>query len=205
LKLNIWFLLWIFVACFILGTSFWSLSILARQKKSWEIVSKNNHLQYSSAAVFKSPVIRGNFNSVPIEIFSDVQISGGARDKSQRTIIQMTLKGPMLCEGAIASMPFKHFIDGLQLPDTLSDDASLGIIKEIYIRLQNREVIKPYFTKERVQALNALLNIKNMPALIIFGSRDTVLRIESADPFDNPERFQKFLTKATEAAKIISI
>jgi len=197
--------IWVFIATFILGTSVWSYIILARQKKSWETVSKKSNLSYSSAAILKSPYLMGVFNGIRVDIFSDKPISGKYREGGTRTIFQFTLKAPMLCEGAIASMPFKNFIDKLVLPETFVGEGQDVLSKEIYNRVKSAEVIKPYFTRERIAALNAILSIKSMPALLLFSGTETILRIESADPFDDAARLEKFLTKSTEAAKIISV
>jgi hypothetical protein len=197
--------IWIFISTFILGTSFWSYLILARQKKSWEAVSKKSNLSYSSAAILKSPYLSGFFNGIRVDIFSDKPISGKSREGGTRTIFQFTLKAPMLCEGAIASMPFKNFIDALTLPDSYSGDGQEALSKEIYNRVKDAKILKPYFTRERINALNAILAIKSMPALLLFSGSETILRIESADPFDDAARLEKFLTKSTEAAKIISV
>jgi hypothetical protein len=44
-----------------------------------------------------------------------------------------------------------------------------------------------------------------MPALLLFSGTETVLRIESSDPFDDSAKLEKFLNKSTETAKIISV
>ena len=203
--LNIWFVIWIFIASFILGTTLWSYIILARQKKSWETVSKKSNLSYSSAAILKSPYLSGLYNGVKVDIFSDKPISGKFRDGGTRTIFQFTLNAPMPCEGAVASMAFKNFIDGLSLPEGFEGQGQDVLSKDIYNRVKSVESIKPYFTRERITALNAILSIKGMPALLLFSATDTVLRIESSDPFDNAAKLEKFLNKATESAKVISI
>lgn len=203
--LNIWFVIWVFIATFILGTSLWSYIILARQKKAWETVSKKSNLSYSSAAILKSPYLKGIYNGIRIDVFSDKPISGKFREGGTRTIFQFTMKAPMLCEGAIASMPFKNFIDDLMLPESYVGEGQDVLSKEVYNRVKSAEIIKPYFTRERISALNAILSIKSMPALLLFSGTETVLRIESSDPFDDASKLEKFLTKSTEAVKIISI
>ncbi len=203
--MNIWFVLWVFIATFILGTTIWSYTILVRQKKAWEEFAKKHSLRYESQAVLKSPVLRGLFNGIPVEIFSDSQISGKSREKGTRTIIQMSLKSPMPTEGAISSMAFKNFVDGLALPDTYQGEGGLNLSADVYNRVKNEAAIKPFFTAERISALNAILSIKTAPTLLIFGTSETVLRIESSDPFDDKSKLERFLTKATDTAKIISI
>ena len=203
--MNIWFVLWVFVATFILATSFWSYAILLKQKRAWEIVSKKCDLRYSSTAILKSPALSGVFNSIEIDVFSDQPISGKMREGGARTIFQFTLPAPMPTQGMIGSMAFKNFIDGLTITEKFMGEGATAFVSEVYNKVRSKEAIEPYLTKERVAALNAVLNIKGSPAVLIFSPTETLLRIESADPFDDPARLEKFLTKATEAAKIISI
>lgn len=203
--MNIWFVIWVFIATFILGTSVWSYMILARQKKSWETLAKKSNLSYSSAAILKSPHLTGVYNGVRVDVFSDKPISGKFRDGGTRTIFQFMLKAPMPCEGAVASLPFKNFIDALSLPEGFNGEGQDTLSKEIYNRVKSIEIIKPYFTRERIAALNAILSIKGMPALLLFSSTETILRIESSDPFDDAAKLEKFLNKSTETAKIISV
>lgn len=203
--MNIWFVIWVFIATFILGTSLWSYIILARQKKAWETVSKKSNLSYSSEAILKSPVLTGLYNGIKVDVFSDKPISGKFREGGTRTIFQLTLKAPMPCEGAIASMPFKNFIDALTLPESFVGEGQNALSKDIYNRVKNLEAITPYFTRERINSLNAILTIKGMPALLLFSSTETVLRLESSDPFDDSAKLEKFLNKSTETAKIISV
>ncbi|HAJ90333.1 MAG TPA: hypothetical protein DCM27_04880 [Rhodospirillaceae bacterium] len=203
--MNIWFMIWVFVATFILGTSVWSYLILLKQKRAWEIVSKKCDLRYSSEAVLKSPSLSGVFRGIELDIFSDQPISGKFREGGARTIFQFTLKAPLPSQGMIGSMAFKNFIDGLSVQEKFVGEGSTALLPSLYNRVRSVELMVPYFTKERVSALNAVLNIKNSPAVLIFSQDETLLRIESADPFDDPARLEKFLIKATDAAKIISV
>jgi len=203
--LNIWLVIWVFIATFILGTSAWSYAILLKQKRAWEIVSKKCNLRYTSEAFLKSPVLHGQFNGIIVDIFSDSPISGKYREGGLRTIFQFTLKSPMPTQGAIGSMPFKNFIDGLTVSEQYVGEGALALHADIYNKVRSKDNLAPFMTKERVAAMNAVLNIKGSPAFLLFSPDETLLRLESSDPFDDAARLEKFLTKATEAAKIISI
>ena len=61
--MNIWLMLWVFVATFILGTTLWSFVILLKQKRAWESLAKKQNLEFVSVALLKSPMLRGFFNS----------------------------------------------------------------------------------------------------------------------------------------------
>lgn len=203
--MNIWFVIWVFVATFILGTSFWSYTILLKQKRAWETVSKNMDLRFLANAILKSPTLGGVIKGFEVNVFSDQPISGKFREGGSRTIFQLSLPAPLPSQGAVGSMVFKNFIDGLMVSEKFVGEGPTALLPEIYNKVRSKELMTPYFTKERVAALNAVLNIKNSPAVLIFSPNETLLRIESSDPFDKPERLEKFLNKLTDAAKILSI
>lgn len=202
--MNLWFVFWVFFAVFILGTSGWSYLILIRQKQTWKKVAEKLHLKYHAPSAMKSPVLIGNYNGQSIEIFSGPQLSS-TRTGAMRTVFQLNLGAPMPTIGAMGSTYFKNFIDGLDLPEFFNAENDKEISPDTYIRIKKSAHLAPYMTKERIAALNSLLAIKNMPAIILFNDTETVLRIECADPFDNAEKMERFISKITDAAKIISL
>lgn len=202
--MNIWFMVWVFVAVFILGTSLWSLYILLKQKRSWEAFAKKNDMEFISTAFMKSPMLRGAFEGVKVMIYSDQQIAGHERQKRIRTVFEFALKAPMPTEGAIASAAFKNFVNGLGMAEKYVPD-SPEWNKEIVVSVTSGEAIAQYFTKERIGALSTVMTIKNCPVMILFSNEDTVMRVESADPFDKPDKLERFLKKMTDAVKIISL
>ena len=203
--MNIWFVAWVFIATFILGTSFWSYAILLKQKRAWQTASEKCNLRYVSTATFKSATLSGLLNGFEVEVFADQPLSGKFRDGGSRTIIQFVLKGILPTQALIGSMTYKNFIDGVMLQQKFVGEGPTALSPEIYNKVRDQEEIKSYFTKERVSTLNALMTLKMSPAILIASPTQTLLRIESTDPFDDPLRLEKFLNKVSEAAKIISV
>jgi hypothetical protein len=197
-------MIWVFVAVFILGTSLWSLYILIKQKRVWEAFSKKHEMEFIPAAILKSPMLRGAFNGVKVMVYSDQQIGGNERQKKIRTVFEFTLTAPMPTEGAIASPVFRNFINGLSLPEKFAPD-SPEWNKDYIVNVNKAEAIAPYFSKERVAALSSILGLKSSPVMILFSDAVTVMRVESSDPFDDAGKLERFLTKMTEAVKIISL
>lgn len=202
--LNIWFMIWVFVAVFILGTSLWSYYILLKQKRAWGQFSQKHQVEFVPVAFLKSPYIRGMFRGFSIGVYSDKQISGNERQRGIRTVFEIFLKAPMPTEGVVSSGSFRNFVNGLALPDVYTPEVAEWN-KDIIIKVVDTEAITAYLTKERLVALNALMSIKNSPAMLLFSNEQTLLRIESSDPFDHADRLERFLTKLTDAAKVISI
>lgn len=197
-------MVWVFLAVFIIGTSLWSYYILLKQKRAWEGFAKKHGLQFNSQAMLKSPAIQGSFKGVPVVVCSDKPLAGKPNELTARTVIQFTLKAPMPSVGAVGSQAFRNFVGGLSLPEEFKPVFD-GWNSDILIRAEQTEPLTPYFTHERLAALNALMGIKNCASLLIFSQDSTILRIETTEPFDEVERFEKFLSKAADAAKILSL
>lgn len=203
--MNLWFVAWVFIATFILGTSFWSYTILMKQKRAWKIVSEKCNLRYTSTATFKSATLTGMMNGFEVEIFADQPLSGKFREGGSRTIFQLVLKGVLPSQGLIGSMSFKNFIDGVLLQEKYIGEGTMALSPEIYNKVRSQDEIKPYFTKERVNALNALMVLKISPSILIASPTGTLLRVESTDPFDDAAKLEKFLGKLIETSKILSV
>lgn len=202
--MNIWFMMWVFVAVFILGASLWSFYILLKQRQCWKIFAEKANLEFLPTALLKSPMLRGAYKGLQLDIFSDTQLAGKDREKAIRTIFQFKLPAPMPTEGAIASAAFAPYLNGLALPVQTVDGVGEWD-KGVIIRVDDGEAIKTYLTPERLKTLQAVMTIKGSPSMLIFSAEATILRIESTDPFDTPERLERFLSKVAEAAKILSL
>ncbi len=196
-------MLWVFIAVFILGTSLWSFYILLKQKKGWEAFAKKHEFHFSPVSFQKSPYLRGLFNGFEVIVFSDYQLGQDERKQRLRTVFQILFKTPTGTEAVIVSPDFRNFVNGLSLPETYVPEFD-GWNKDIIIRARNIEAIKSYLNKDRLTALNALLGIKGSPVAVLFGDAESALRVESTDPFSSPEKMERFLSKLTEAAKVIS-
>ncbi len=202
--MNIWFMLWVFVAVFIFGIFFWSASILLQQKKAWALFAKRTGLQYISGSIFKSAIVRGAYHNVPLNIFSEEQGSPDKRSRRFRTIIQFELP-PMPIEGIITSSDGRNFANGLvDLTETVVPDVP-GWDQTILIKTTNAEILNYYLTAERYKSLLALLTIKSIGCIFIFDKTASFLRFESTDPFTDADKLERLCTKISEHAKVLAV
>lgn len=203
--MNIWFMLWVFVAVFIFGIFFWSMSILFQQKKAWALFAQRAGLQFIKGQIFKSAVVRGAYREIPLNIFSEEQGSADKRSRRFRTIIQFELKPGMPIEGVITSAEGRSFASGLlDLTETVTPDVP-GWDHTILIKTKDAEILKAYLTPDRYKSLLTLLTIKSLGCIFIFDRTATFLRFESADPFTDAEKLDRLCAKIVEHAKVLSL
>jgi hypothetical protein len=179
-----------------MGIFAWSLVILLRQKNAWRAFATKNNLEIGQSKYLSSPLINGLYKGNPFILYSEEQQTGDIKGKRYRTIIQFLLP-PMACYGIVASPEATSFAatlnmkEGISLPAETFNPASV-------VFCNDKEKLLPYFTADRVKALNALMNIPNFAIVFIFDEKEAFLRFETADPLDNAERLDKLVAKIAQ-------
>ncbi len=201
--MNIWFLLWVFLAVFILGIFLWSLAILLRQKTAWTAFARKHGLTVQQGRFFSSPRVSGFYKEYPVTLYSEEQIVNQSASRRFRTILQLELNGIMPAPGVIASQEAANFARSLSLKESYLPEVE-GWNKNIVVMTDNAEALKTYFTPERVKSLNAIMSIRSIPCILIFDDSDTFLRFETPDPFDDITKLERFSQKVMDQAKILS-
>lgn len=201
--MNIWFLLWVFLAVFIIGLFGWSFHILLRQKRVWTQFARANNLAINRKSLFASVSVTGMLKGIPFYLYSEEQIVNQNGGRRFRTIIQMELPGPMPAPGIVASADAANFARGLNLRQSYVPPYEFWN-KNIVLMSDNVEALKAYLTEERCKSLNAVMTIKSIAAIFIFDDANVYLRFETADPFDNLDKLQRFVDKASGHAKILT-
>lgn len=202
--MNIWFLLWLFLALFIVGLFGWSFLILQRQKRAWAEFAKKNNLQLNEGKLFASSSVTGNFKSFPFYLYSEEQAINQSGNRRFRTIIQFELPAPMPAPGVVASAEAGNFARALNLKETYVPEYDFWN-KSIVLITDNTEALRPYLTEERCKSFNSLMTIKAIACILIFDDKNTFLRFETAETFDDVGKLDRFVQKAVEQAKVLSL
>ncbi len=202
--MNIWFLIWVFLAVFITGIFLWSMQILFRQKRSWTEFAKRNQLQILTPAVFRSPMLSGTIKNIPFRLFSEEQSTEDQRGRRFRTILQFEV-GPMPVEAILATKSYHNFANGLvDLTETYIPDFP-GWDTSILIKTSNIALLKLYLTEERLRTLQALLTIKTFNAFYLFDRTTGYLRLETPDPFTDLQKLERMTSKVADQVEILKV
>lgn len=106
--------------------------------------------------------------------------------------------------GVVASFEAGNFARALSLKESYTPEFDFWNNK-IVVMADDVEVLKSYMTEERCKSLNALMTIKSIATILIFDNTDVYLRFETADAFDDFKKLDRFVMKAAEHAKILSL
>ena len=202
--MNIWFLLWVFLAIFILGLFAWSFHILLRQKRAWAQFAEKNNLSVTPGKLFASSSVTGVLKGFPFFLYSEEQTINQAGSKRFRTIMQFELPGPMSTPGIVASADAGNFARALSLKESYTPEFDFWN-KNIVVMTDDTQLLGPYLTEERCKSLNSMMSIKTIAAILIFDAEHVYLRFETPEAFDDFKKLDRFATKAAEHAKILSL
>ena len=200
---NIWFLLWVFLAIFIFGLFFWSMQILFRQKRAWGAVAAKHNMAFDKGTLTSSPSMRGTLKSIPLVVFSEEQTVNSNGAKRYRTIIQFELSARVGSAGVVASTDARNFANSLLLKETIPSE-DVQVQPSIIVRADDVSVVKNYITEERAKSLNTVMTINGIACIYIFDENATFLRFETPDAFDNEARLERFLLKAVDHVKVLN-
>lgn len=203
--MNIWFMVWVFVAVVIMGTFFWSVRILLRQKMAWKAFAKSHNLTFDQRGITMSAVVSGDMRGVPLTISSDPQVDEDYRGRRFMTTIQLDMHFAMPTDGVIGSPGLRRFVNSLALPEEFVPSKNSGWNDKAMIKAQEAEKLDAYFTRERTQAINSLMLIKGVNVLIVFNAREMLLRFETPDPMDDAERLSRLVNKIIDVSEVLKV
>lgn len=151
-----------------------------------------------------SPQVSGVYKDHPIWLFTSEHESerGGANRKL--TAIEVELDSRMPVEGAIASGGMVGIVQELSYSDELVP-AYKCWKGDYIIRCTDRYILSEYLTEARAEALSSLMDKKNFWIIFIFKGNDTILRVDTPEPFESLDKLTKTLDIIIEAAKTLEL
>lgn len=202
--MSIWFFLWLSLSAAMLYFMGWTVFILQRQKKAWREYAKRKKLRYTPNKTFANPEIKGTVDDYTIGIFTGEHVSADMRGTRKLTAIEVHLTSVMPFAAAAASGGMVAIVQNMGFKEELRPQHA-DWSKSYVAASENRHAFKAYLSDERVQALTALMKIKNAWTIFICRDEVTLLRLDTADPLDSPEKMDKIVTKLIQAAKVLEL
>ena len=201
---SIWFFLWLLISIGLLGFSVWTFIILMRQKKSWREFAKKHKLRYRNATLMSSPRLNGVYNGYTIGMFTGEHESerGGANRKL--TAIEVELNSKMPISGAFASGGMVGIVQEMTYNNEFVPQQS-DWDNEFIARGDNKHVLDEYFDDKRALKLTELMKRKNFWVIFIFKGEDTILRVDTPEPFDSLDKLTKTIDDMIEVAKVLEL
>ncbi len=194
-----WFLLWLVVSVFILGVFTWSLQILMQQKKAWQAYAKKAALEYTPGKFMDSPTLQGVVAGYRTAIYSQRQPTPDGRGQRYVTVLEFELGEGLPTGGLVAAMSFAPMVAGLNFSETAVIDFPEWDKNRI-IKTRDGAAMKAYLTRDRLEALHALMTMNSAAAMYLFDETNGAVRIETTDPLRDAAKMEKIIAKITGLA-----
>ena len=204
MQFSIWLLIWIIVSIGLLGFSIWTFIILMRQKKSWRDFAKKHKLRYSNASLMVSPKVSGIYKEYSVSVFTGHHESERGASNRQLTAIEIALESKMPIAGAVASGAMVGIVQELDYSEEHVPNYKFWNSDNI-TRSEDKHIMAEYLDETRAKALCDLMDNKKFWVIFIFRGNDTILRIDTPDPFDNEEKLTKTIDNLIDVAKLLEL
>lgn len=204
MQFSIWFFIWLLISLSLVGFSIWTFVILMRQKKSWRDFAKKHKLRYRNASLMTSPKVHGVYKDYPISVFTGAHEAERGASNRQMTAIEVELNSRMPIAGAFASGGMVGIVQELDYSDEFVPAFDFWDSEHI-IRVDDKYIIGQFLTDDRAKALCDLMDDKKLWVIFIFKDSDTILRIDTPEPFDNLEKLTKIIDQMIEIAQKLEL
>jgi len=203
-KMSIWLLIWLMLSTILLFFSWWTVAILIKQKKAWEIFAKRHQLRFTRGRFFESPKINGVYKNHTISLFTGEHRQEDARKNRKLTAIEIELKSVMPMSGVVASGGMIPLLDGLDQNMELTPK-SKEWKSEYVIRTDNLAMMNGYISDDRLHALSTIMKVVNAWVIFIFRENNTLLRLDMPNPLENSNKMDILLNKLIDVAGILEL
>lgn len=203
--MNIWFFIWLLLSGSLLFFAGWTVYILYMQKKAWRDFATRNKLRYNGGRFFASPEISGTYEGHTISIFTSEHLSEDVRGSRKMTAIEISLHSRMPFNGALASGGMVSIVQQATAYNEEVRPEHKDWQTSYIARANSANALEAYLTPSRLDTLTGLMKMKNAWFIIVYEKKDTLMRIDTTDPLDEPGKIDRILKKLTEAAKALEI
>lgn len=200
--MSLWFIVWFILSVALLYFLGWTILVLQRQKKSWKAFAKKYKLRYTPNSFMESPAVNGVIDGYRVNILMGEHQTQDARRARKLSAIEINLETVMPADGALGSADMVPIIQEINLKAELKPEHRNW--DDSYIAMTDKKaVMNQYLTQERLEVLTKLMKVKNSAVILIFRDEIMLLRLDTPDPLDKPQRLDKLVKKMIETAKVL--
>lgn len=200
-----WFILLFIIGGALLFFQGWTFLILLRQKAAWKAYAAKRKLRYKSLAFMNASEVSGVVDEHTISIFTSEHIAEDIRGSRKLTALEVNLNSTMPIFGGVASGGMVPILQGLRLKQQYRPDDHAGWNESYIAAADNRTVLQSYLTPERLDALCDLMTLPNVWVMFIFRDERMLLRVDTADPLDNPAKVDSLVKTMLKVANVLEL
>lgn len=202
--MTIWIFLWALISVTLIFFSVWTLYVLMMQKKAWRDFAKKYKLRYKNTAFMNSPQVNGMYKGYAVGIFSSEHEADRGANTRKMTAIEVELNSRMPIGGALGNGGMVSIVQALGYSEEFQPAYKFWSTDYI-CRAEDRGVVEAYLTEERAKALVSLMRMKNIWVIFIFKGNDTLLRIDTPEPFEKLDKLNKIIDSMIDVVKIMEL
>ncbi|MCC6597696.1 MAG: hypothetical protein IT559_02785 [Alphaproteobacteria bacterium] len=178
--------------------------ILYKQKMAWKAFAAKRNLRYQANTMMASPEMTGEIEGYKFSFFTSEHVSQELRGGRKMTAVEVTLRGRMPIEGAVASGVM------VQLVQTLGFPAEVRLPHERWSPAwvatgEHASVLSAYLSDERVTAFSKLMQARNVSIILIFRNNVMLLRIDMPGALETVEKLEKVQKAMLTATQIFEL
>ena len=202
--MNIWFIIWALIAVGLFGFTGWSFAVLQRQKRAWASFGKKYKLRYTPGTAMESPTLSGLYDGYTLAVFVDLHASADGRRARRLSAIEVTLHTNMAADGALASRDMVSIVEALDFKTEVKPEHPKWDDSFI-CKTSKKAVMDAYLTPERLDHLTKLMSVENAAVIHIFRRDIMLLRFDTPDPIDTPQKLDRLVKQMIAAAKALEV
>ncbi len=189
-----WILLWVVLSAILLGATLWSLQILLRQKAAWEQYAKSKNFSFNRGTFMGPAEMTGVIGDYKLSFFTAERAGPDVRTRRYVTVLEIDL-GEGLVDGGVTGtkemLPFMQSLDKLHPYKIEMAEWN----ENHFMFVKHDDVVKSYFTSERLDVFANLLKTRNADVILIFNETQFVVRLETSDPMQDAAKIDKIVTR----------
>ena len=151
-----------------------------------------------------TPEVTGSFEDYTIGILTSEHETPDARGTRKLTAVEVALKSEMPFAGAVGSGGMVPLVQSLSFGGETHPDHGKWDVSYI-ARAKNKAAMEGYLSKERLDVLTSLMKVKNFWVIFIFQEEGTLLRVDTTDPLQEPEKIERLMRKLIAVAQVLEL
>jgi hypothetical protein len=202
--MTIWFWLWLALSSVLMFFLGWTAFILFRQKRCWGAYAKDRGLRYTTLSMMAPPKMEGIWDGYPVSLFTSEHERKDGKLTRKLTAVEVSLQNKMPFGGGVASGGMVQVLKDIGYAREFKPSLS-NWPKDYVMASDEVDLMKSYLTMGRIEALRTVLDTELAWSIFAFRDEICLLRLDTPDALDTPEKLDKLLKCMVDAARVLEI
>ncbi len=190
----------------IVGFFAWTAYIALMQKRAWRAFAAAHGLRYTPGPLMECPHISGTYGGLPVALFGSEHVRDDGRGARKRMAVEVSIPGTGPTPIILASGEMVRFARALGEPfgpefavDIQPWDSATRVA-----RAADTDAARAFLTPRRLAALDRLMRTPHGWVTFVLGERESIVRLDTADPMDTVARVEACVKAMVAAARVLT-